>query len=522
MSKETGFKNEIKQYEIIRGFIRQLFQYGDKSSEELAKSNCFGATSNVSYLVRRVRNYLQDDRLIESSIKDNKTSIKNKSLVYDPLSYPINNLTATFQEHTFDISDITFFFTLMQMFVDESYYMDNEDEDPDNRFCLFEDFIEYTFNTFTLKDLIQNFFEILKTKKVFLYKKGQLSIKKKDLEMSTFSESKFRRFFNKLKDDLGIFIDTLPPTLLEKNQNHSINPLTYGKKKSMENIYYYKLSNDIFSHFIDDQKMLKSIYDMVCFFYNQSDIAVPGWQLSNTLRTYIYSNYPATDIFSHEEPIYQFIDNNVLTVLDAEIFWDLVTAIHNHKAVSFIYKTPENELCISVYPIKVISERQYGREYLFAYSYENTKFLIYRLDRISNVHDYNISDKIKYSFLKVEDLNNIDEALKNIYDFVFRDAWNVDISNYENPQTILLHFKTRNENLQNLKDRISSRTSKGIIKNESESGFDFEIKVTNTIEITPWIRSFGSEATVDKEHNPELHNKIKNELTEILTRYESI
>ena len=519
-NKNNSFVNEIGNYELIRGLIRYLFQYGDLSNAELAASKQYGSTTNISYHMKRIKNYLADSRLCGDSFKENGRRIKNTRLINDPLAYPINNLTETFEKCVFNVDDLIFYYTVLQLFFD-STNCNVEDYEGDEAEPLFHSIL-YSNNIFTFKQLSDSFWDTLLKKKYLLYNKGQIKSTGDQLSKTPFSEEKFRGDFNKLKDELGIFINTLSPYSAVKSGSSEINPIVDKKVKDKDNQYFYKLSNDIFGHFVDDPQMLENIYDMVCFFYNHSDIAVPGWQLANTLRTYIYSNYPSTKINKAEIPIYHFTDSNVLNVLDADVFWDAITAVHNHNAISFDYKAQENEYQIIVYPIKVISERQYGRQYLFAYCYSDKAYYIYRLDRMRDIRTLDLNKEEKYAFIGTEKQDDIDKELKNIFEVVFENAWNIDIKNYENPKSVLIHFRKGKGNLEWIKRTVSMKRGNGEIINETDEGFDYRVKVTNTVEIIPWIRQFGAQATVDRDANPELHEKLKNEMMEMLSRYESV
>jgi len=84
---DHGFVNETKNYEIIRGLIRHLFQYGDSSIKELADSKRFGSTTNLYAHLKRIQNYLKDDRLRTNTFKADGITRKTTGIIYDPLTY---------------------------------------------------------------------------------------------------------------------------------------------------------------------------------------------------------------------------------------------------------------------------------------------------------------------------------------------------------------------------------------------------------------------------------------------------
>ena len=538
-----GFTNEIQHYEKIREFIRQLFRYGDRSNNELKDSGRFGGTTTVSYHIKRLKHYLSDERILTNKIKtdDNKT-FKSTSIVYDPLSYPINNLVNTFQECKFNVKDLLFYFNLMQSFVDDSDDMleDDEYEDDDeitqninDPFTLTWKSEKNVFNSSShswevieaKEGLMYKVFERIKNNYTSLKEKGLFSGDKneieKEIEEAPFSELSFREdYFYKLKDDLGLIIQV--GSVSDSDDYWGKNALdteTKEKKKDERGYYYYRLTNDIFKDFCNSKTVLPRLLSMIRFFYNKSDIAVPGWQLSNTLETYMYDL-----VFDNpkEQPCFQFSDSNALTVIDNDVLWDLLCSIHRRDPVIFCY-TQGDEPEVTVFPIRIISERQYGRQYLMAYHYNSGQTYIYRIDRISKVRIVQMTESEKYVFIpNLGPDTDIQKELDAIYEERMKYAWNIDFSKCENPKTVLLHFKTAPDRLDSLLHSVSQRHPEGIIFNKTENGFDYKITLANTIEIKPWIRGWGSLVTVDLESNPELYEEIKNEFMEILKKYEPV
>ena len=216
-----------------------------------------------------------------------------------------------------------------------------------------------------------------------------------------------------------------------------------------------------------------------------------------------------------ERPCFEFDDVNALNIVDNDIFWTLITSIHNNRTIKLEYLpqqdniNPDNPGTVSytLLPIKVIAERQYGRQYLFAYNYQEDKYRIYRLDRISEIEELKKGEILR-------------ETLDNKYRETFRYAWNIDATG--TTTDVLLHFKVSNERQEQLIKYLGSQRLQGTVSNQTDTGFDYTITVTNETEIKPWIRSLKADVTVDPVTNPLLHSQLKSEIEEILKRYESV
>jgi hypothetical protein len=99
-------------------------------------------------------------------------------------------------------------------------------------------------------------------------------------------------------------------------------------------------------------------------------------------------------------------------------------------------------------------------------------------------------------------------------------SWLIDTGS---PVTIQMRFYNpqRGDKGRNfVKDRVLLQGQWGHIVEENDEFFIFEITVNGTLEIKPWIRSFGSSCEVLKPLN--LRNEMIDEWKEIKSYYEPI
>lgn len=79
-----------------------------------------------------------------------------------------------------------------------------------------------------------------------------------------------------------------------------------------------------------------------------------------------------------EESVFGFKHHNLTQVLESEVLYDLLNAIHEHKYVSL--KTSRNR--IKVLPLSIFVSVQDGRQYLIAYICQSKK--MYSFDMMTS------------------------------------------------------------------------------------------------------------------------------------------
>lgn len=102
------FPDFIKHYDIIRSILRDVFLYGCFSKSDLENKN-HGSSRKVSYEMRRIRQYIENDFI--KIDKDGKNKLL--SLSYDDISNTSNFLVNTYLSKSFTKSDIILYYYLL-------------------------------------------------------------------------------------------------------------------------------------------------------------------------------------------------------------------------------------------------------------------------------------------------------------------------------------------------------------------------------------------------------------------------
>ena len=124
----------------------------------------------------------------------------------------------------------------------------------------------------------------------------------------------------------------------------------------------------------------------VCYSLCDSNISLDEWQ-------------DAVAFYSEEDPLgvigsyivdrmednpdyFSFKHHYILHALDSEVLYQLLTAIGEKKKVLIDIKSLHQK---EVFPVKILISTQTGRQYLLAYYYAYSEFIIYRIDNITDV-----------------------------------------------------------------------------------------------------------------------------------------
>ena len=416
---------------------------------------------------------------------------KKFRFMYDPLRCPVNYLAETYQNCSYITDDIIFYFCLMQAFVDPEFpeypydYLDDHSIITDDEIIETDDDAAITDLVTIVKNIYMN------NQKLLEELNGVIPNYKHNEKLFTWARIKAR--ITELVD-LGI--------LVESSENR------------------YALSSDIFADI--EVEELSDIQLMTQFFYNCTFLTVPGFYLSSTIGAYsqsVYSKETDSFFYRQENPVFFYKNHRLQNVIDDDVTWQILTAIHNKAVISYSYKARNGKrFQFDVLPMKVIIDRQYGRQYFFCYNYNDKK---YHMPRISSVSDIVIKksfDKKRiYEALEKSDLSDIHAAYDRIYAKQFRNVWNTAIGN--TVSTVTIHFSFPKEEYAKLLSRLESTKRHGIITESGNGKVDFSVKTCNEVELVPWIRSFGDYATVDKNTNPELAGRLKSNWEETLKQY---
>lgn len=279
----------------------------------------------------------------------------------------------------------------------------------------------------------------------------------------------------------------------------------------------YRLHNDMVTQLTD--KELLDLYDFVDVMANTQVPSVQGYMLRDNLKKMVKQPHPAP-VFT-ERFLYKYHFHS--RILDEAHLYTLFQAIHQKRKISFDYFTPRSGTKYAaqntnplfekksagrkelVLPLKVIYDHQYGRWYLLAHKH-GKGIVKYRLEGITQI--------------KEEDVVSVDVFMhqqKQLAENI-RYSWLIDTGR---PLKVKVRFFNPDSYQPNfVKERVSLQGQWGVITEESEDSFIYEIMVNGITEIKPWLRSFGSSCEVLEPAF--LRRDMIKEWKEILSYYESV
>ena len=491
MAKNThAFQNDIKHYDKIRDILRYLYMFGSSSKEELVEKKLVKSISSFYDIRQRIENYIDGEYLQEHKSTEKGTGKKFR-FMYDPFRCPVNYLAETYQNCSYITDDIIFYFCLMQAFIDPNY-PEYPYEYLNNTSLIGDDEIIETDDDVAITDLVT----IVKN----IYKNNQTILE--DLNGTTPNYEHSEKLFTwaRIKARITELVDL--GILVESSDNR------------------YALSSDIFADI--EVEALTDIQLMTQFFYNCTFLTVPGFYLSSTIGAYsqsVYSKETGSFFNKQENPVFFYKNHRLQNVIDDDVTWKILTAIHNKAVITYSYKAKNGETFkFNVLPMKIIIDRQYGRQYFFCYSYDDKKFY---MPRISSVSDITIKKAFNkrhtYEALNESDLSDIHAAYNRIYTEQFKNVWNIAIG--DTISTVTIHFSFPEEEYAKLLSRLESTKHHGIITEIGNGKVYFTIETCNELELVPWIRSFGAYATVDINTNSVLATRLKSNWEEALKQY---
>ncbi len=486
-----AFQNDIKHYDKIRDILRYLYMYGSSSKEELVEKKLSKSISSFYDTKQRIENYI-DGKYLQEHKSSEKGSGKKYRFMYDPFICPVNYLADTYQNCSYTIDDFIFYFCIMQAFTDPAFRQ-KPYEYASEKYNEINDCMNYM-QEFTINDLITTLQIIFDTNQELLEELNDISGNAEHSEV-LFTLSKVRARIQELAD-IGILVSTSKNT--------------------------YRLSHDIFADLDADE--LKDVQLMTQYFYNCSFLTIPGYYLSSTIGEYVQSNFiEETDSFfnKQENPVFFYKNHRLQNVIDDNITWTVLDAIHNTNAIQYKYRTKNGSLkeC-TVLPIKIVIDYQYGRQYFFCYDYV---YKCFNIQRLSSVSEISAAKKIKppqkfeFAEEKITKDTDIHHMYNQVYSKHFDCVWNIAMG--EGTSEVLIHFNFPEENYSKQISRLKSTRHHGTLTELGNGRVDFSVTVQSELELVPWIRGYGACAVVDQNTNPDLAAKMKTDWEEAIRQY---
>lgn len=255
----------------------------------------------------------------------------------------------------------------------------------------------------------------------------------------------------------------------------------------------YRIFNDLSTQLSHEE--LLDLYGFVDVMANTQVPSVQGYLLRDGLKKHLNRN--DADSLSIEPFLYKY--HYYSRILDEAHLFTLLGAIRNRRMISFLYFSPKKETSYAskntnplferetegkvetMLPLKVVYDHQYGRWYLLGHSVRHG-IKKYRMEGLTQIAEGEIVPDDSFEKNKAE----LEQRIQY--------SWLIDTG----PSvTVRVRFFPPGHGMANfVKERVLLQGQWGQIVEENEQFFIYEIKVNGTIEIKPWIRSFGSSCEI--------------------------
>ncbi|MFD0589631.1 helix-turn-helix transcriptional regulator [Paenibacillus sp. GCM10027627] len=281
--------------------------------------------------------------------------------------------------------------------------------------------------------------------------------------------------------------------------------------------YRYKAASELLHEWSDDE--LIDLYDFVDVMANTGVPSVQGYLLRDTLKKSLMQR--GFDSGAMETHLYKYHFHS--RILDEAHLYIIYKAIQNRRKLKFLYLSPKRNqrytsqntnplferptegVSMTVIPLRVIYDHQYGRWYLFGHQ-DKRGLSKFRMEGLTQVEE---TDEVDETFF-ANQLAYVNERLEQ--------SWVSDtgrsvkvVARFFNPEGVPNNF---------VKERVLSQGQWGVITEESEQSFVYEIDINGVTEIKPWLRSFGSSCEVLGPRG--LRKEMIAEWKEIQGYYESV
>lgn len=280
--------------------------------------------------------------------------------------------------------------------------------------------------------------------------------------------------------------------------------------------YRYRIQDNLIRSLSDEE--LIDLFDYVDVMANTQVPSVQGYLLREGLKKYLLRN----QLQQHAVEPFLYKYHYYSRILDEAHLFTLLHAIRHRRKVRFQYFTPKSEKSYAskntnplfekdtkgkaelTLPLKIVYDHQYGRWYLLSHGPKGIRK--FRMEGITQIEEDEVVDGASYEEKQTELAERI------------RYSWLIDTGR---PVMVRVRFYNPEGSEPNfIKERVLLQGQWGQIISEDEHSFMFEIMVNSTIEIRPWLRSFGSSCEVLEPAS--LRQEMIAEWKEIQSYYESV
>lgn len=259
-----------------------------------------------------------------------------------------------------------------------------------------------------------------------------------------------------------------------QEMSHSLGVLTCN---SIKRTKYYSIADDILKDFNNSEVL--ELLRAVSLCKNILFPVTAGYYTEQTLMDYLkYERNTAFDIKDY----FQYKNLHFHPVIEEEILWKLLKAIHEKKLVTLNYRVPSNRTgakgaITPVKPYKLRYDIQCGRFYLVSYDSSSSRCIVSRLDRIESV------DILKEGYKQ--------HNLPSLYERDMKYSWSsVPLNEGNFPETVKLEVVINEEKESYIIEKLKSEAVNSTITRTGEGVYYITLLINDSTEIIPWLRSY--------------------------------
>lgn len=213
------------------------------------------------------------------------------------------------------------------------------------------------------------------------------------------------------------------------------------------------------------------------------------------------------DKSGYDNKYFAFKHHYITSVLDSEILYTLLEAMHDKKYVriQFVNKS-RNDYEAYIVPLRIYISVQSGRQHVIAYVPKSKRITSFRVDNI-------VSIKIKE---KCVDFDKLREKLDKIKNYI----WGVSTQGISNERMEYVEFTVKYSDDETfIHNRLEREKRCGKVERIDKNTSRFYAEIFDSNELIPWIRTFICRITDIKFSNKSIERQFKKDLDEMYVLY---
>ena len=213
------------------------------------------------------------------------------------------------------------------------------------------------------------------------------------------------------------------------------------------------------------------------------------------------------DKSGYDNKYFAFKHHYITSVLDSEILYTLLEAMHDKKYVriQFVNKS-RNDYEAYIVPLRIYISVQSGRQHVIAYVPKSKRITSFRVDNI-------VSIKIKEICVDFDKLRGKLDKIKNY-------IWGVSTQGISNERMEYVEFTVKYSDDETfIHNRLEREKRCGKVERIDKNTSRFYAEIFDSNELIPWIRTFICRITDIKFSNKSIERQFKKDLDEMYVLY---